>query len=324
MRKYLIASAGFHVFLACLLWLGLPDFGTPLPEEEGGFTVDLVAEQPKEPPRPEAAAQAPQPSRKAASRQAQPTPEKPKEPPKAPPPVPPPPPPLPAPPPPPPPPAPAPTPPPPPPSPAPALESLAAPPVPVPVARPEPPPPTEAAPPTPAPPLIKPRPPEVKPQVAKKEPPKPVTPEDDFTALLKSVENLDARVTADEKRDGHGQVAANEQQKAGRSGASGARLGAAALGAMVRDQIQPCWSIPPSARDQPGLSVPINLRMGPDGTVQSASPVEIDRVRSDPLYRAVAESAQRAALSCSPLKLPRDYYDSWQNITMNFRPDQVQ
>jgi hypothetical protein len=92
---------------------------------------------------------------------------------------------------------------------------------------------------------------------------------------------------------------------------------------MVREQIEPCWNIPAGAQGLAGMSVGINLRLLPDGTVQSAEPVDIARIRADPIYRAVAESAQRAALQCSPLNLPRADYDMWKDIIMNFRPDQV-
>ncbi len=137
------------------------------------------------------------------------------------------------------------------------------------------------------------------------------------------MENLDKRVRADEQRDGNGQVAANDLPSAGQRGPRTPRLGAAGLGAMVREQIEPCWNVPAGARGLAGMSVGINLRLLPDGRVQSAEPVEAARMRADPVFRAVAESAQRAALQCSPLRLPREDYDMWKDIIMNFRPDQM-
>lgn len=161
-----------------------------------------------------------------------------------------------------------------------------------------------------------------KPAPAKQEPPKPPQPEDDFSALLKSVENLDKRITAEQKRDGRGQVAANEATP-GPKGASSARTGAAELVRMIREQIEPCWNVPVGARSLAGVSVTIHILMAPDGSVRSATPLDAARMGDDPIYRAVAESAQRAALQCSPLKLPREDYDLWNDLQMIFRPDQM-
>jgi hypothetical protein len=141
--------------------------------------------------------------------------------------------------------------------------------------------------------------------------------------LLKSVENIDRRLSAPEKREGRGQVAANEPARGGQQGPASSRLGSAGLGNAIKEQIQPCWTLPQGAQGLAGLVVPINIRLGPDGTVRSAQPVEAMRMQTDPVYRAVAEAAVRATYQCSPLKLtPYDYQD-WRNLTLNFRPDQM-
>ncbi|WP_200840814.1 cell envelope integrity protein TolA, partial [Geminicoccus flavidas] len=88
-----------------------------------------------------------------------------------------------------------------------------------------------------------------------------------------------------EKRDGRGQVAADQPARSNQPGSSAARLGAAGLGAMVREQIQPCWNIPVAAQGLSGMVVPVNIRMAPDGTVQSVAPVDVGRMGSDPVYR---------------------------------------
>ena len=43
-------------------------------------------------------------------------------------------------------------------------------------------------------------------------------------------------------------------------------------------------------------------------------------MRSDAFFRSAAESALRAVLRCSPLRLPREKYDTWKNSTFTFDP----
>ena len=94
---------------------------------------------------------------------------------------------------------------------------------------------------------------------------------------------------------------------------------ASALSNALGQQILPCWQPPPEAQTGKAEVVGINLRLLPDGTVESATALDGSRMQIDPAYRALAESAQQAAFKCSPLNLPRDEYDSWKNINMNFR-----
>jgi len=74
------------------------------------------------------------------------------------------------------------------------------------------------------------------------------------------------------------------------------------------------------------MRVGVQIRLNTDGTLRGAPRVLDDaRVRSDRVFRAVAESAVRALLNprCSPLKLPYEEYDIWQNITFNFDPGEA-
>ena len=137
------------------------------------------------------------------------------------------------------------------------------------------------------------------------------------------MENIDRRVTAPEKRDGRGQVASSEPVRGGPKGPQTLRLGTAGLGNAIKEQIQPCWALPQGGQELAGMVVPINIRLDPTGAVRTVQPVDTSRMQSDPVYRAVAESAVRATYQCSPLKLPGYDYDDWKDVVLNFRPDQM-
>ncbi|NQV98110.1 MAG: energy transducer TonB, partial [Rhodospirillales bacterium] len=91
---------------------------------------------------------------------------------------------------------------------------------------------------------------------------------------------------------------------------------------VVRQQIRRCWSLPAGAKDAKDLVIEVTVVMNPDGTVRQANVVDEARMRSDPFFRAAAESARRAVLDprCSPLKLPPEKYSQWQRMTLNFNP----
>ena len=91
---------------------------------------------------------------------------------------------------------------------------------------------------------------------------------------------------------------------------------------LVRQQFRKCWNLPAGARDAENLVIEISVIMNPDGTVREARVVDAARLHDDPFFRASAESARRAVLNprCNPLKLPRDKYEHWQTMTLNFNP----
>lgn len=295
MRRFFIVSLVLHLVLVAVL-VGLSRLEAELPSQEQPISVEIVSEARAPspaplPPKPPPAETAPTPQRQAAA---------------PPPPVPPP---------------PAakaePEVPPKPPAPQPAAETKP---------KPEPPPPepkqAKPAEPTPE----KPR--DGKPVEAAKAAAKPEKPRQppaeqaktsDFDALLRSVEAQTKRVTAPEKREGKGASA-----EAGGTGQPGkaevASINPSVLVASISRQITPCWNIPIAAQGIGGLRAELDIQLGPDGSVQSVVPTEAGRMRSDPVFRAFAESAVRAVRACSPLKLPSESYHVWRNIIFNFDP----
>ncbi len=320
MRRALIVSILAHAVLGVAVILGANRFGRELPVQSA-VTVDIVTAEPEAPAPPAArpAEAAPLPPREAASPTPTPEPEPEAEPEPEPQPTP----------------VPEPEPPPPPPTPAPALPE----PAPVQPSPPEPPAQLAEAP------VFVPRPPQP-PKVEKVEPPRreppkpepakiakrpaaeepkeaaPKPPADSFASLLKSVEKLEKRVEAPERRTGTGTAAANGT-RGGRDDGAAAAANAAQLAAMISRQVTPCWRIPIGAQDAGRMRAELNIVMGPDGNVRSVVPLDEARLNGDPVFRAFAESAVRAVRACSPLKLPAESYDVWRNVIFNFDPAQM-
>lgn len=99
---------------------------------------------------------------------------------------------------------------------------------------------------------------------------------------------------------------------------------AAALGQMIRGQMQACWRIDPGARSAERLRVSVRVRLRNDGTL--AAPPEFQNVgqlTDSAYYRAAAESARRAILECQPFRLPQEDYDLWQDLILNFDPREM-
>lgn len=333
MRRSFIVSVLAHLLLAAVV-VGLSRRTLELPAPERAISVEIVSEAPPAPsplpPKAPPAAAAPLPQRQAAapappppapkveSRSAEPpkpAPTAEAKPPPRPEPVPPP--------------EPAPAPPP---APKPAEAAKPEPPKPEPP-KPEPPKPQPRKPapeaePPPDPVRAKPK-GETRVETAKAAEPKPDAPKappaaktqaTDFDALLRSVEAQTRRVRAPDKREGQGTSAA----EAGGTGQPGearlARVDPSALVASISRQITPCWNIPIAAQGIGGLRAELSIALGPDGGVQAVAPTDAARMRSDPVFRAFAESAVRAVRACSPLKLPPESYQVWRNIIFNFDP----
>jgi hypothetical protein len=308
MRNAAIISACVHVLVIALIYFGLPTLFAPKPVEELAVPVDIVSLQEaptaaKPPPKAEPKPAPPKPA-----------PPKPTPPPKA-------------------------EAPPPPPPPTPPEPPKATP-------APEPPPPKAEIVPTPKekpkpPPKPKPAPKPQPQQQAAVAPPAPVPkrkpkpPPDQFQALLKNLAKEKAQEEKVEKTPKKEPPKKSEPfdvnslvaslKKSQRSAIDKRRMGAN-LAQMIQQQITPCWSIPGGAKDVQDMKIAVHIQLNQDGTLRGAPRLEdTRRMQSDPFYRAVAESALRALRNpgCSPLKLPQDQYDLWQDLTFVFEPGEA-
>mgnify|MGYP005844805213 CR=1 FL=1 len=302
MRRALLLSGGLHLLVLMALLLGISStkrFEEPV---EQGIPVELMiamgptapAETPTAPsePAPQATPEpAPDP---------EPVPPTP-APPQPPPPPPPPPPPAPEPP------APAPsppTPPPPPPPPAPAPEPTPAPP-------PPPPPPPTPPPPTPPPP----RPPAPPPPV---QTPPVQRPQEGSTALQNTLERL-------RQQQAQQPPPRPRQPQGGRPPTPGAPGGTAPTPGLTRgeidglaNRISECWSVDAGMRGLEEIVVELRVRLRPDGSVVTATPVRQYSGRE----QIVAEQARRALMSprCNPLPIAPEQRAILETATFRFSP----
>lgn len=89
----------------------------------------------------------------------------------------------------------------------------------------------------------------------------------------------------------------------------------------IRNQISKCWIVPNGVQGARDMAVKLDLKILKNGTVVETKFPERGRM-SDPVYKAVAESAQRAALdpNCNPLPLNPANYEQWKEIRLKFDP----
>lgn len=92
----------------------------------------------------------------------------------------------------------------------------------------------------------------------------------------------------------------------------------------IRSQIERCWSAPAGARSAETLIVRIRIYLRPDGSLARLPKILDDaRMDADPSFRAAAEAARRAVQKCAPLDLPKDSYDVWRDVVLNFDPSRM-
>ncbi|WP_026792631.1 hypothetical protein [Pleomorphomonas oryzae] len=80
-----------------------------------------------------------------------------------------------------------------------------------------------------------------------------------------------------------------------------------------------CFNPPVGAEGVDQMVVPLRVTFTIDGDL--AAPPEIKAVPAGPAGQAVAEAAVRAVQRCAPYPfLPKDKFDNWQVVNMNFTP----
>jgi len=170
--------------------------------------------------------------------------------------------------------------------------------------------------PAPAPPTAK---------VTPKAKPKPPAPRRDFDSVLKDLAAQDAkqktpqRSKKPESEAKKGDEAPQQSQVAQQASIREIDR----LGVMIRQQISPCWSPPPGARDADTLLVSLQIAVDPQGNVSRVDVVDSTRMALDNYFRSAAEAARRAVLKCAPLQLPPEQYDIWKDIKFNFDPSKM-
>lgn len=96
----------------------------------------------------------------------------------------------------------------------------------------------------------------------------------------------------------------------------------------ARNQVQRCWAPPLGARDAAQMRVRVSVLLGPDGAVigtPTLDPADRRRMQrsSETVFRVFTESAVRAIQQCAPFKLPKERYNEWRSLRLNFDPSQM-
>lgn len=90
----------------------------------------------------------------------------------------------------------------------------------------------------------------------------------------------------------------------------------------LRGAIEQCWTVPAGLSEVEDMRVTITMNLAKDGAIEGKVDVKAtggqERTR-----RAFAESARRAVLRCAPYNLPKDKYDTWSQVVVNFDPSQM-
>ncbi|MEO0411943.1 MAG: hypothetical protein AAF221_08910 [Pseudomonadota bacterium] len=96
----------------------------------------------------------------------------------------------------------------------------------------------------------------------------------------------------------------------------------------ARSQVAKCWNLPLGGKDVQSMRVTVNVLLAPDGGVVGAptlDPADKRRMqRSDETtFNAFALSALRAVRRCAPYSLPKERYEEWKSLRLNFDPSQM-
>jgi hypothetical protein len=91
----------------------------------------------------------------------------------------------------------------------------------------------------------------------------------------------------------------------------------------IRACIQPKWTkSEPVPNVPPDMIVKVRLRLNPDG--RSGTVPEVMNKNDDPKFRSLSDKAIKAVRACEPFKLPREKYELWKDMVLNFDPREAQ
>jgi TolA protein len=154
-------------------------------------------------------------------------------------------------------------------------------------------------------------------------PPKPADPD----SPAKQNPKFDANQVAAllDKRDPRRQVATaaavNDTANIGSAGGQAAQLSQSEIDGL-RARISQCWSPPPGVDTTSRIYVVLRVLFKPDGSM-ARDPVLVEGTASA-LGPALAESAQRALMSCQPFTMLKpEHFDQWKDIELKFDPHEL-
>lgn len=87
--------------------------------------------------------------------------------------------------------------------------------------------------------------------------------------------------------------------------------------AALRSAIEGCWSVPSGLAEAENMKATVTMELQPDGTIKGKPKVTSSGGEAGP-RRAFRGSVLRAVKRCAPYSLPKDKYDTWAEVVVNF------
>ena len=91
---------------------------------------------------------------------------------------------------------------------------------------------------------------------------------------------------------------------------------------LLRQQLSSCWNAPAGAVIERGMKVTISAKVQQNMKVfqNSVRIIDTNIPKSNAFYGPITDSAMRTLLNpeCTPLKLPKEKYSLWKNLTITF------
>ncbi|MDR2158020.1 MAG: hypothetical protein LBO02_01745, partial [Holosporaceae bacterium] len=120
----------------------------------------------------------------------------------------------------------------------------------------------------------------------------------------------------------------NDLKRTAGKGTKGSGAGSFGLGNSLTDadaeavssQIYPHWGVPSGVRDAENIIIEMRIELRENGEVISSSVKILDEKRyaTDYIFRAAADSARRAVLEASPLKISKNKIELFRNFVLRF------
>lgn len=143
------------------------------------------------------------------------------------------------------------------------------------------------------------------------------TKESDFNA-----DEVAALLNKQNAAGGGAKRSTDEAALGGKKTTSGSKLSQSEMDAL-RGQIQNNWSIIPGMADASGVRIQVKFRLDETGTIIGEPEVTASGGTSS-AQQVLMGGARRAVLKSSPFKnLPRDKYDAWEEVIVNFDPSEL-
>lgn len=85
----------------------------------------------------------------------------------------------------------------------------------------------------------------------------------------------------------------------------------------LRSAIEGCWSVPAGLAEAESMRATVTMNLKKDGSIDGKPKVKASGGETGP-RRAFAGSVLRAVKRCAPYSLPKEKYDTWAKVVVNF------